>query len=191
MEDAMRIKAAVLAVTLCMFAGSAYAGSTWIGGNGGVGLPTGDYGDMAATGWHLGGTAMRQVNENWGFGGELGYHSWGGSNLVNVGGDKWNFSAVQATGQARFMIPSSGNVKPYLSAGVGMYSFGAKLTSASGNMDTSESDMGFNFGAGMNFMSKGNSTWGFDGSYHVINTSGTVDATGFNLGVHMLWNVSH
>jgi len=174
-----------------MFAGSAYAGSTWVGGNGGVSLPTGDYGDLAATGWHLGGSAIRQVNDSWGLGADLGYHRWGGSDQLNVANDEWNFSAVQATGQARFMIPSNGNMKPYLSAGVGLYSFGAKLTSDSGNADTSESDLGFNFGAGMNFMSKGNQVWGFDGSYHVINTSGTVDATGFNLGLHMLWNVGH
>jgi|SRR5262245_41250657 len=185
----MKIRAAVLAVTLCMFAGSAYAGTTWLGGTGGVGIPTGDYGNMASTGWHLGGTVIRQVNDSWGFGGDLAYHRWGGSDQVNVGGEEWNFSAVQATGQARYMLPSKSNVKPYLGAGIGLYSFGVK-ESTSGT-STSESDMGFNFGAGMNFMSKPGMTWGFDGAYHVINTSGNVDATGFNLGMHVLWGVGH
>lgn len=189
----MRIKAAVLAATLCMFAGSAFAGTTWLGGNAGIGFPTGDYGDLAATGWHLGATGTHMMNDRWGFGGDLGYHSWGASDELNAAteafygpGSEWSWSALQFTGHAMYRFPSNSNVKPYVKAGLGIYSLSAKLNSPSGDASDSQSELGMNFGGGMNIMSKGNMMWGFDGTYHIVNTD-AADVNNFNLGIHMMW----
>jgi opacity protein-like surface antigen len=189
----MRIKAAVLAATLCMFAGSAYAGNTWFGATGGLGFPTGDYGDVAATGWNIGATGTHMVNDNWGFGGDLGMHRWGGSDELNDSvelafgpGSEWNWSAIQATGHAMYRFPTTGSARPFVRAGLGIYSLSAKLETPSGDDSDSQSEVGFNIGGGMNFLTQGNMMWGFDGTYHIVNTDGS-DVNNFNLGLHVMW----
>jgi outer membrane protein with beta-barrel domain len=196
-EERMKIKAAILGVALIvMTAGAANAGSWWIGGHGGVGFPTGDYGNVASTGWNLGLTGTNMVNENWGFGGDLGYHSWGGSNDMNAvaetlygPGSSWSWSAIQATGHATYAFSTTSNVKPFAHMGLGLYSISAKLDSPSGNATDSQSKLGFNLGGGVNFATHGNRTWGFDGTYHVIPADGTNVDT-FSLGLHVLWGMT-
>jgi hypothetical protein len=193
----MKFKSAVLGVALLAFgAGAANAGSWWMGGNAGLGFPTGNYGDAAATGWNLGLTATNMVNDQWGIGADLGYHSWGASDALKTSleatmgaGSDFTWTAMQATGHAMYRFPTNSNVKPYAKVGMGLYNIGGKLTSPLGDVSSSNGELGFNFGAGMHFASKGNSMWGVNGTYHVIHVSNTYasDVDAFSLGVDMLW----
>lgn len=177
----MKLKSAVLAISMLAFAaGAAHAGSWSLGLNGGMAKPTGDFGDAAATGWNVGVGMTNMINSNWGIGADLGFHSWGGSDDYNnalqvLSGDpsmEGSFSALQATGAVSYHFPTNGNVHPYLKGGLGMYNLKAKVESSSGDADDSSSELGFNFGAGMNFATQGTMQWGFSGLYHSIQTEG-------------------
>lgn len=195
----MRFRVAVLGAALMVLgAGAASAGSNYVGMTGGAGVPMGDYGDAAGTGWHLGATGTHQVNDTWGFGGDLCYHSWGGSEELNDAleatfgpGSEMSFAALQATAHAVMNFQTSGSVHPYAKFGMGLYSIGAKLETPSGDDDTSESKFGFNIGAGMNFPSSSNMRWGVAGAYHIIPAEdefGT-DLNFMQLGVNLTWGM--
>ena len=179
----MKLKSAILAVSMLAFgAGMAHAGSLSLGLNGGAGMPTGDFGDVASTGWNVGVNATNQVNEKWGIGADLGYHSWGAKEEVLSPGQDLSFSAIQGTGFAVMRFPTSGSATPYVKFGAGMYNVGFKSQNPDG--DDSSSDFGFNFGAGMNFATQGNMSWGLGGAYHIINTDVT-DTNMFTLGLNV------
>ena len=184
----MKLKSAILAVSLLAFgAGAAHAGTWSLGLNGGAAMPTGDFGDVASTGWNVGVNATNQVNDKWGFGADLGYHSWGVSDDMEAllgPGESMSFSAIQGTGFAVMRFPTSGSATPYVKFGAGMYNVGAKLESPSGDADDSESNFGFNFGAGMNFATQGTMNWGLGGAYHIINTE-DVSTNMFTLGLNV------
>ena len=196
----MKFKAMILSVALLAFGvGAANAGSNWVGFSGGAGIPTGDYGDAAATGWHLGVTGTHMVNDQWGFGADLGYHAWGGSPDLNAAaetlfgpGSEFSFSAIQASGHAVMNFPTQSNVKPYAKVGLGLYNIAEKLTSPSGDDNTSKSKFGLNFGGGMDFAGSGNMRWGLNGAYHLVPAKDDfgADISFFSLGVNMMWGMS-
>ena len=195
----MRFKAVVIGVALIVLgAGAANAGSNNVGFTAGTGIPMGDYGDSAGTGWHLGAMGTHQVNDTWGFGGDLCYHAWGGSEDLNDAlegtfgpGSEMSFSALQITAHAIMNFKSSGTVHPYAKVGMGIYNAGAKLETPSGDDSDSKSKFGFNVGAGMNFASTSNMRWGVAGAYHIIPTEDDL-GTDFNfmqLGVNVMWGM--
>lgn len=196
----MKLKSVVLSAALLVFSvGAANASSTWLGVNAGAGVPTGDYGDAAAMGWQFGVTGTRMVNDQWGFGGDVVYHMWNGSDDANAAaelafgpGSEFKWSAVQATAHVTMNIPTQGGVNPYLQGGLGLYNVGLKLESPSGDADDSESKFGFNVGAGMNFASSGNMKWGVSGVYHVVPMEDLGSDVNFaSFGVNVLWGVGN
>lgn len=192
----MKIKAVILGMSLLMLgAGAANAaGPFWLGVNAGAGIPTGDYGDVAAKGWNLGLTGTRMINDKWGVGADAGYHSWGASDALKetlAPGEEFKWSAIQATGHAMLRFPTTSKVKPYAKAGVGMYNIKGSFTSPSGDVETSKSKLGFNFGAGMHVMTQGNMMWGINGTYHMISAKDDFGANidQFSLGLNLMWGV--
>ena len=195
----MRCKAAVLGVALlAIAAGTANAGSDFIGLSGGLGIPTGNYSDAAGNGWHIGATGTHMLNDQWGIGGDIAYHAWGGSNAFNNAaelafgpGSEFNWSAIQATAHAVMAFPTQSNVKPYATAGLGLYNMGLKLTSPSGNASDTKAEFGFNVGAGMNFLTSSNMRWGVNGVYHIVPAKNDLgsDIDFFQLGLNVLWGL--
>jgi outer membrane protein W len=200
----MKFKAAILAAGLvAMSACGASAGPNGtfcIGPTAGMSLPMGNYGDAASTGWHGGVNCDYNMNNGWGFGATVAYHSWSGSDALNAAaaaafgpGSKIDWSAIQITPQASYHFQTRSTVKPYATAGVGLYDLKSKLTSPSGNTDASKSKVGFNFGGGMDFATHGSTTWGIDTAYHVISASNDfgTDVNNFTVGLHMNFGLSH
>src|SRR5215831_2078856 len=110
----MTFKKAILGVAmLAVMAGAANAGTNTIGLTGGLGVPTGNYGDAAGNGWAIGATGTHMVNSQWGFGGDLAYHAWGGSDNANAAavvafgpGSEFKWAAIQATAHALMSFPT-------------------------------------------------------------------------------------
>ena len=200
----MKLKSAILAMTLlAMGAGAANAGQWYIGGTGGAGIPTGDYSNAAATGWNAAATVTNVLNDQWGIGADLGYHSWNASKdaqdaleLALGAGTKAKTSAVQATAHAMYRFPTTSNAKPYAQVGAGLYNLAAEISdspTASANTSNSWSKLGFNVGAGMNFATSSNMMWGMNGTYHIIpakNDFGS-DVNMFTVGLNVMWGVSN
>jgi opacity protein-like surface antigen len=197
----MKIKMLVLGMALSMVvAATANAGTTWLGLNGGMGMPTGDYGDAASNGWNVGVNASQSLNDMWGIGADLGFHRWGASDDLKAAtilafgpGSEINFSAIQATGNVQLNMPTQGMAKPYAKAGLGLYSVKSKLTSPSGDDDVTKSKFGYNFGAGMNFATHSNMQWGVGAAYHIIPTKNDFgfDSNFASVGLNLRWGVSH
>ncbi len=195
----MRFAGAVVGTALLtLVAGTAFAGSDWIGMGGGAGVPAGNYGDAANTGWQLGATGTHMVNTQWGIGGDLGYHAWAGSSDLNAAaqvlfgpGSEYRWSAFQATAHGVMAFPTQSNVKPYAQVGLGLYELALKLDSPSGNGDTSKSKLGFNLGGGMNFVTRSNMRWGIAATYHIVPAEDDLgsDVDFFTLGANLLWGV--
>jgi hypothetical protein len=184
------------AAALVMGAGVANAGSNWIGVSGGAGIPTGNYSNAASTGWHLGVTGTHMINKQWGVGGDLGYHAWGGSSDANAAavtafgpGSEFKWSALQATAHGVMAFPTQSEMKPYATVGIGLYDVTAQLKSPTGNNKTTKSELGYNVGAGMDLGSRHNMKWGIVGSYHIIpaNSDFGSNLDFFSLGVSTLW----
>jgi opacity protein-like surface antigen len=203
----MRLKAALLAVILTLgVAGAATAGPVWFGLMGGAAVPTGDFSDQAGTGFDFGGTGTWMVNDMWGVGADVAYHMWNGSDDYNAyledpaGGDfgvgsEAKFNALQATAHAAVMIPSGSMVKPWLKAGLGMYTLGGKIEGGTTEVDfDSESKFGFNAGAGLNWAASSNMSLGIGAAYHQIMTkdedTGAENTNLFTVNLSVLWSVS-
>ena len=199
----MKFKAAILAVGLVAMTAcgaSANSGTFCIGPTAGASLPMGSYGDAANTGWHAGATCDYNMNNGWGFGMTGAYHSWGVSDAINPSGSgvSANWSAIQVTPEASYHFRTSGSVKPYAKAGIGLYD--VKFSASSGGISASESksQMGYNFGGGLDFASHGTTTWGIDTAYHIVPVSSSSDistvtsnANTVTLGMHMQFGLSH
>src|SRR5688572_32351680 len=130
----MKFKSVVLCAALLTFGvGAANASSNWLGVNGGAGVPTGDYGDAASTGFQFGVTGTHMMNDQWGIGGDIGYHMWNASDDANAAaelafgpGSEFKWNALQATAHVMVAVPSQGTVSPYLKGGMGIYNVGLK-----------------------------------------------------------------
>jgi opacity protein-like surface antigen len=191
-----RLAVFLAASALVVSVSAANAASNWIGLAGGAGIPTGDYHNAAATGWHLAASGVHMIDTQWGVGADLGYHAWGGSTQANAAaqtafgpGSEFNWSAFQLTAQGLMAFPTQGAMKPYVTAGLGLYDVSAKLKSPSGNADTSKNEFGFNFGAGMDLGSSKNMKWGVQGAYHIIPASNDLgtDLNFFSIGANLMW----
>jgi opacity protein-like surface antigen len=172
----MTLKQATLGAALVMaLAGTASAGTTWMGVTGGAGVPTGDYADMASKGWHIGATGMHWMNPTWGFGGNLSYHAWSASDQLDGlaeaafgPGSNYHWGVTQATAHLMASFNTQGQMKPYALAGMGVYRISSRLESPSGNETVTAHNLGFCLGAGMTMPAAGTSRWGFETTYHMV-----------------------
>lgn len=176
----MKLSGWIVIAALAASAGPAAASSTWIGVNGGVGLPLGDFADLADTGFQIGGSAEVEVSPMWSVGGEIGFMSFGGDSDVEdvlsfFYGESVDvsFRLIPITAIARLNFPTESNVQPFLRGGVGAYMGTSKIDGQSFSDDESSTDIGFNLGGGMTVASSGNVRFGGDVIYHYIATEDT------------------
>lgn len=149
-------------VLVALTAGAAQAQSpiTWHAGIG-LNLPQSDLGTGANTGFGLiagGDYALR--GSPIAIRGDLGWNHWG------LDGISESVSDLSITAAALYPFKTKGAAKPYVDAGLGWYRF-----SSSVNGSPSNSDIGFNFGGGVNFM-MGKTKMFADGRYHVVSHDG-------------------
>ena len=196
------MKTAVLSIACLTFAAAmAQAETNYVGLNGGLSMPTGDFGDAASMGFNFGATGTWMFTPAVGVGVDLGYHMWNGSDDLNDGLSalatlaegtptdvEAKFSAIQAGGHLMYMFPSSGNLHPWLKGGLGIYNFKFKTESDNPTYegDDSESDMGINVGGGVNMGTAGAMSYGLGAAYHSIFTEG--DATNvFTINLNVMF----
>jgi hypothetical protein len=184
----MRLKGVTLGIALMtIIAGTANAGPTWLGITGGTGIPTGDYGNVANTGWNLGAIMTRQVNETWGIGADLGYHAWSvPSEYEALVGSDLSWRGFQATGHAIAKFSTQSQLTPYAKLGAGLYNM--KLTAEADNSSVDENKLGINGSLGLDFPSSGNQKWGIIGSYHHVPSDGSA-FNFFTFGLNVRWGV--
>jgi opacity protein-like surface antigen len=152
------------------------SGSWTFGLQGGASMPTGDYGELASTGWNFGGQADYWMNSQWGFGADIAYHANSATDDVNTAldlvdpGSEMTFSTMQFGVHSTYMIPTQGGTMfPYLQGGAGSYNVKAKIDGgALPAVEDSENKFGFNMGAGVDFRASPTVNLGVNGTYHYI-----------------------
>ena len=137
---------------------------------GGASIPTGDFGDVATTGYDIG--ALLEFQPAPGplsFRIEGDYQSFSASDEFNdVFGDT-DLNIISGTGNVVWRFPiQSTTVRPYLTGGVGVYHL--KADSDTDALDDSETKFGLNGGAGIELPLSGLTTF-VEARYHSVFTS--------------------
>lgn len=152
-------------------------GSVWLGVNGGVSLPFGDFSDQASTGFNLGLTGDYVIYENLAVGGEIGWHSFGGNDelekeLSVEHGASANLTirVVPVIAHARYFLPAGQKVTPFVKGGLGLYNVQNKVEYLAVSQEHSSTRIGFQFGAGADFKSAASLQYGIDAQYLYIAT---------------------
>lgn len=108
----------------------------------GLSMPMGDFGDLANSGYTVGGLLdWRGANMPFGMRFNVDYGSWAGDEDVL----DLDYNMFSGTAAAMFTVPTTGGISPYVLGGLGLYSFGC-----SEDCDR-ETEFGFNLGGGLNF----------------------------------------
>jgi opacity protein-like surface antigen len=110
------------------------------GVEGGLSMPSGDFGDGFNMGFLIGGI-MDITPANWPFAirTNLDYQRWGSDADINA-------NSISVTGDAMFAFPTNSGIKPYVLGGVGFY-----RSDCDADICEAQNDVGFNFGGGLNF----------------------------------------
>ena len=148
MTKRLLVAGSAIAFGLMAFAPSAQA---QFGVSAGISLPTGDFGDFAASGYSVNGLVGFSVpTVPVGFRAEVGYNAWDGKDNVDA-----TFSTLSGTANILVKVPMTA-ARPYLIGGVGAYRTKQEGTFRVGgvllnNVDVSETKFGFNIGGGLEF----------------------------------------
>ena len=170
-------------LTLAMiatFASGAHAapGATWVGVNAGIGMPFGEFSDFASTGFNIGLTTDFVRSESWAFGGELGWHKFGGNDDLEKSESarlgfpvEFTVRVIPVTAHAKYLLPANESVAPFVKGAFGLYNLNFKTDGgAAFESDDSQTKFGFAIGGGLNFHSTESLAYGAELLYHYIST---------------------
>lgn len=132
----------------------------------GIALPMGDFGTLANMGFGGSGHVWFKLVPEFSLRGDVSYSTFGGKGAasgISVSGFGFGVNGV-------FDIPTVGPVTPYLTAGLGMYSYSG--SGCPGGCAAGETKFGFNGGGGINLSAGGQSLF-VEARYVSIQTTGS------------------
>ncbi|HEX5831301.1 MAG TPA: outer membrane beta-barrel protein [Gemmatimonadaceae bacterium] len=119
---------------------------------GGAALPNGDFGDLANTGWDIGGQySFTPPVLPIGFRAELGYSRYGVKEEFMPSGVDANIGILQGVANAVWSPVGALGVAPYVIGGVGMYNVKVSAEADGASASEDETKVGLNGGAGIRF----------------------------------------
>jgi len=146
-----------------------FEGRTYLRFHGGISFPSGDFSNAVNSGLGLGGSLGYGLGRNTILSGGVAYHHFGD----DAGG---HVSIVPVTAAVDYGFSSSGRVRPWISAGLGLYHLSdTVILSPTLEATDSENDLGFNLGFGIAMPTSGRSAWGVGFKYHHISGSNFPD----------------
>jgi hypothetical protein len=119
------------------------------------------------------GEGMYMLSPQVGIGPMAGYYVLGKTTVDNGDGTTtdYTYSVIPITGQVEYMFQTTGNTKPYVMGGAGVYMNRVSVSGAS----SSESKFGFNGGAGFEIL-KNSMGYGAEARFHVVSGSNGGDS---------------
>jgi opacity protein-like surface antigen len=112
------------------------------GVQGGLSMPMGDFGDVANSGYIIGGLLdLRPANLPFGVRFNVDYQSWGSDLDIDS-------NMLSGTAAAMFTVPTTGGISPYVLGGIGMYRADCDNDEL---CPEAETEFGLNVGGGLNF----------------------------------------
>lgn len=158
---------------------AAAKGESWIGLQLGASVPTGEFTQTVSARFEGGVTGTFMASPHVGVGMDITHHGWGATDEATAEveaffgpGTEVSHYTIQTTGHVLLDVRTSGRVRPYARAGAGLYTVGSKLTTLLGQFNSTESEFGYNFGAGASASLDVSTRYrlGVAGTYHVIVT---------------------
>ncbi len=185
----MGLKSCLVAVGILLLlaspAGAELTQGQWlVGAGGGLLLPTGDYHDIGKTGYNLGLRASYLIAPEASIGLDLGYNRNDipdnvKSVLEFLSGTTvdGHYKVMQYTAQGTLYLAQGQAVRPYFTAGGGLYHFKLTLTESvpgySASAEGGEDKGGIFGGAGVIFPAGSSTHIGIEATYHDIFTEGS------------------
>ncbi len=145
----------------------------------GAAIPTGDFSNVANTGYNVTGTvAIGLPGLPFSLRGDAAFNSFGVKNDAHpaAGADYANARILGFTGNLVLPLPLQGTVlRPYLIGGAGLYNVRSSTSYNSGGLNTnisqSDNKFGFNLGGGLTIPLSGFDTF-IEARYHRVSTNG-------------------
>jgi opacity protein-like surface antigen len=192
-----RLAVMLFASTVLFATTSAQAGvlvSHQLGLEAGTSLPSGDFGDVAKSGYNIG-VVYQAGLPVFGFGAELKYHSWSATDDLNAlaettfgSGSEFKHSAWQYAAYGTYSLPIPSPVKPYAKVGMGAFSPSLKLESPTGSTSSSETKLGLFAGVGADFGAPGMPMkFGVSTMYNRLKDS---SADFFSVNARVMWSLN-
>ena len=170
---------AVLALMLTTTAAfSAVHKGEWTGGGqAGLHVPSGDYGDIAKAGYVLGVFLDYNVTPMFSLGGNLDFNSTKAKDeVLGTGIDEVKVSLFNYGVNGALAFMPEAVVHPYLKVGAGIYSMKFAATGANAEPDETTNKFGFNGGAGVMIHPAGNPIgFGVEGLIHNVSDAFEID----------------
>jgi len=180
-------KIVVVLISVFFFSGLVLAqGKMGLSVQGGIAIPTGDFGDAAGMGFGGSTTFMYEVSPMLHITGSIGYTTWGPKEDLPDGFD-YSLSTIPVLVGAKYVL-GKGNFLPYVSAELGMHflSSKVKVTIFGQTFESSDSEAKFGFapGAGFFFAFSPKTMLDVNLKYNIITTEGSSTSyLGINAGV--------
>lgn len=169
-------------VVACASPARSETGDVWVGAQLGVTAPTGDFGKVIANGPAMALSIRQFERHDLGLGLELAYHAWGSFDLgyplvpwPTRPTSSITLDALQVTGQLLYDIRTGTPIRPYLSAGYGLYVMRASLRSVYGHASATEWTPGLVVGGGATVRLAPTVALGLSGQYHALRPVGNTN----------------
>lgn len=177
----MKVFAIFLAAAMMFFATETFSqqpNPMRIGGELGLQLPMGDFGDAAGTGFALAGIFQYELNPNLIIGGTIGYQSFGGKS------DGYSWSNIPIMGLVNYKFNPDGLI-PFVGAEFGLNMLSVTVEAPFfGSYSSSSTELGINFLGGVEQRLNQNLSWRVNAKYNIIfNSGGNLSFLGINAGV--------
>ncbi len=148
-----------------------------VGGELGLQLPMGDFGDGANAGFGLSGIFQYQLQPQIIIGGTLGYQSWGGKT------DGVSWSNIPIMGLINYQFNTEGLI-PFVGAELGLNMLSSSYNIFGFSGSSSSTEFGINILAGVEKRFNENLSWRVNAKYNIIMASGSnLTYLGINAGV--------
>jgi opacity protein-like surface antigen len=173
--------ACLMMATVAFSADAPKAGGMTFGIDGGIAMPTGDWGDVYGMGFTGGIFADYGINEQFAIGLAADYVSPSLKDEFKVDGVDIKTTIIPVVLQAKWMPPMKDSpVAPYIMAGGGFYMMqikaGVEVGDVVVSVEANENKPGFFGGAGVDFKASPQVKVGVFGKYHNILTEGSSTA---------------
>ncbi|MBX3043455.1 MAG: outer membrane beta-barrel protein [Candidatus Kapabacteria bacterium] len=147
-----------------------------IGGEVGLQLPVGDFGNAANAGFGISGIFQYYLQPQLIIGGTIGYQSWG------TDADGFSFSNIPIMALLNYQFNTEGLI-PFVGAELGFNSFGATVKFFGETMSNSNLEFGLNILGGIEQRINEKLSWRANAKYNIIFSDGSASYLGVNAGV--------
>lgn len=171
----MKFHSLLIALCLVFVPTAAFAGPLWHGVAVGTGIPFGDLGDVASTGFNVSANFDYEINTSFSVGGEIGWQFYGGNHdletlLSAFAGTSVDVitTTIPILAHGKFIVPVGSASDAYAKVALGMYRARFEV----GGGSASDNALAVGLGGGWTHRIA-DRRYGLEGMFHAVSTEGS------------------